>query len=401
MNRDFLRDASVETRLIHWDRCLNATSAVVPPIYQTANFCGASAADFAHRSGHPRHPEFYTRYGNPNLNQVESVLADLEGAESALVTASGMGAISAAVLGIVKCGDHVVAQANHYGGTDNLLQKVLPRFGVEVTRVDQRKISSFEQALRPHTRLILVETPSNPVMALTDLAAVASLAKSRSITTVIDNTFATPLNQRPLDLGIDVAVHSATKYFGGHSDLIAGAVMGSEEQITAIWNTHVILGAALGPFDAWLVLRGLRTLSLRVQRHNENALALAEFLQGHPAVRIVHYPGLKSHPQHELARRQMSGFGGMLGVEVKGGYEGADRCLSRLRLASRAASLGGVETLAVHPASNFLHYMTLEEAERIGIAPGLLRISVGLEGREDLIADFKQALTDSEQSNHR
>ncbi|HYY93586.1 MAG TPA: PLP-dependent transferase, partial [Pyrinomonadaceae bacterium] len=261
-----------------------------------------------------------------------------------------------------------------------------------VTRVDQRDVAAFEQAVRPNTKLIFIETPSNPVMALTDLSAVAVLAKSRDITTLIDNTFATPINQRPLDLGVDLSVHSGTKYFGGHSDLVAGAIMGSRDRITAIWNTHVILGAALGPFDAWLMLRGLRTLSLRVERHNRNASALAEFLDDHPAVKTVHYPGLKSHPQHELARKQMSGFGGVLGFELKGGYGAADRCLSNLRLASRAASLGGVETLAVHPASNFLHYMTLEEAERIGIAPGLLRVSVGLEGEDDLIADFEQAL---------
>jgi cystathionine beta-lyase/cystathionine gamma-synthase len=383
---------SIETRLIHSDRCLNSTSAVVPPIYQTATFRGESAEDFAHRAGDARHPEFYSRYGNPTLHQVEKVLADLEGAESALVTASGMGAISASVLGIVGRGDHIVAQTNHYGGTHDLLQRLLPRFGVEVTRVDQRDLSAFEQAVRPNTKLILVESPSNPVMALTDLAGIARLGRSRGCATLIDNTFATPINQRPLDLGIDLAVHSGTKYFGGHSDLIAGAVMGKKDQITAIWNTHVVLGAALGPFDAWLMLRGLRTLPLRIERHNQNALALAEFLAGHAAVQRMHYPGLKSHPQHELARRQMSGFGGMLSFELRGGYEAADRCLSRLRLPSRAASLGGVESLAVHPASNFLRYMTPAEAERIGIAPGLLRISVGLETVEDLIADFDQAL---------
>src|SRR5207302_1604559 len=202
-----------------------------PPIFQTANFRGDSAEDFAHRAGDARHPEFYTRYGNPTLNQVESVLADLEGAESALVTASGMGAISAAVFGIVNRGDHVVAQISHYGGTDNLLQKLLPRFGVETTRVDQRQISHFEQALRPNTKLILVESPSNPVMALTDLSALAALAKSRAITTLIDNTFATPINQRPIDLGIDLSAHSGTKYFGGHSDLIAGAVIGDKHRV--------------------------------------------------------------------------------------------------------------------------------------------------------------------------
>jgi len=246
--------------------------------------------------------------------------------------------------------------------------------------------------VRPNTKLILVESPSNPVMTLTDLRAVAGIAKTHGITTLIDNTFATPLNQRPVDLGIDLVFHSATKYFGGHSDIIAGAVMGSKEWMTKIWNTHVILGAALGPFDAWLMLRGLRTLALRVRQHNENATMLAQALEKHPAVKAVYYPGLKSHPQHDLAKRQMSGFGGMLTFEVKGGYEAADRFLSRLRLASRAASLGGVETLAVHPASNFRHYMTLEEAAKFVIAPGLLRISVGLEGKNDLVADFQQAL---------
>lgn len=387
-----LDQASVETRLIHSDRHLNATSAVVPPIFQTATFRGDSGADLAKRAGEARHPEFYTRYGNPTLNQVEAVLAGLEGAESALVTGSGMGAVSAAVLTVVRQGSHVVAQKNHYGGTLNLLQNLVPKFGVEVTQVDQCQTEAFEKAIRPNTKLMLVESPSNPTMALTDLRAVAAIAKSRGIVTLIDNTFATPLNQRPLDMGIDLVFHSATKYFGGHSDLIAGVVMGSKDWIMKIWNTHVILGAALGPFDAWLMLRGLRTLSLRIRQHNENAMALAQALEGNPAVKAVHYPGLKSHPQHDLARRQMTGFGGMLSFEVKGGYEAADRCLTRLRLPARAASLGGVESLAVHPASNFLHYMTLEEAERIGIAPGLLRISVGLEGKDDLIADFEQAL---------
>ena len=387
-----LKKASVDTQLIHADQDENSTSAVVAPIYQTANFRASSADDFACRAGEARHAEFYTRYGNPNLQQVETVLAGLEGAESALVTGSGMGAVSASVLSLVSKGEHIVAQNNHYGGTLNLLKNLVPRFGIEVTQVDQTDLSAFERAIHPNTRLILVETPSNPTMTLTDLRGVAELARSRKITTLIDNTFATPLNQRPLDIGIDIAFHSATKYFGGHSDIIAGAIMGNKETVTKIWNTHVILGAALGPFDAWLMLRGLRTLALRVRQHNENAHGLAEFLERHRAVKTVHYPGLKSHPQHEIARKQMSGFGGMLSFEVDG-YEAADRCLSRLRLAARAASLGGVETLAVHPASNFLHYMTLEQAAQIGIAPGLLRISVGLEGKDDLIADFDQALS--------
>jgi len=371
---------------------MNPTSSVAPPIYQTATFRAESVKDFTHRAAEPRHPEYYTRFGNPSLGQVEAVLADLEGAEAALVTASGMAAVSSAVISMVNAGDHVLAQTNHYGGTANLLQKLLPRFGVEVTQIDQRDTAGFERGLRKNTKLILLESPSNPVLALTDLRAVATLAKARNITTLVDNTFATPINQRPLELGCDLVFHSATKYFGGHSDLIAGAVMGSRDAIMQVWDAHVILGAVLGPFDAWLMLRGLRTLALRVRQQNQNAMALAEFLSHHPGVNSIHYPGLKTHPQHELARKQMSGFGGMLSFDVKGGFEAADRFLRRLRLASHAASLGGVETLAVHAAANFAHYMSSEEAERIGIAPGLVRISVGIEGQQDLISDFEQAL---------
>jgi methionine-gamma-lyase len=392
MSPDHLHDVTLDTRLIHSDRHLNPTSSVAPPIYQTATFRAESVKDFTHRAAEPRHPEYYTRFGNPSLGQAEAVLADLEGAEAALVTASGMAAVSSAVISMVNAGDHVLAQTNHYGGTANLLQKLLPRFGVEVTQIDQRDTAGFERGLRKNTKLILLESPSNPVMALTDLRAIATLAKTRKITTLVDNTFATPMNQRPLELGCDLVFHSATKYFGGHSDLIAGAVMGSRDAIMQVWDAHVILGAVLGPFDAWLMLRGLRTLALRVRQQNQNAMALAEFLSHHPGVNRVHYPGLKTHPQHELARKQMSGFGGMLSFDVKGGFDAADRFLRRLRLASHAASLGGVETLAVHAAANFAHYMSAEEAERIGIAPGLVRISVGIEGQQDLISDFGQAL---------
>jgi methionine-gamma-lyase len=309
------------------------------------------------------------------------------------VTASGMAAASTAVQALIDQGAHVIAQTNHYGGTASLLRDFLPRFGIEVTLVDQTDVAAFEAALRPETKLIIVESPSNPVLKLTDLRAVAALARERGVLTIADNTFATPLNQRPLEMGIDLVFHSATKYFGGHSDLIAGAVMGSAELVGKVWNTNVILGATLGPVDAWLLQRGIRTLPLRVGRHNENALALATFLESHPAVAAVHYPGLKSHPQHELARRQMSGFGGMLSFDLNGGYDAASRFLKRVRLASNAASLGGVETLVVSAAANFLHYLTAEEAERIGVAMGLVRVSAGIEAVEDVIADFEQALS--------
>jgi cystathionine beta-lyase/cystathionine gamma-synthase len=383
---------AIETRLIHGDRELNSTAAVVAPIYQTATFRAESAEDFGDRASRPRHPEFYTRFGNPNRAQVESVLADLEGAESALVTASGMAATSTAVLTFVRQGDHVVAQKNHYGGTLSLIRDFLPKFGVEFTQVDQTDVAAFRSAIRPNTKLVMVESPSNPVMKITDLRAVAALARQHGALTIADNTFATPLNQRPLDLGVDLVFHSATKYFGGHSDLIAGVIMGSASLLEKIWNTSVILGGVLAPFDAWLLLRGVRTLSLRVRQQNENALALARFLETQPAVKAVHYPGLESHPQHELASRQMMGFGGMLSFDLKGGYGAASSFLQKVRLASHAVSLGGVETLVVNAAANFLHYMSAEEAERSGVSTGLVRVSAGIEAANDLIADFEQAL---------
>jgi cystathionine beta-lyase/methionine-gamma-lyase len=383
---------AVETQLIHGDRGLNPTAAVVAPIYQTATFRAESAEDFGDRASRPRHPEFYTRFGNPNRVQVESVLAELEGAESAMVTASGMAAISTTVLTFVREGDHVVAQMNHYGGTLSLIRDFLPKFGVEFTQVDQTDVAAFRSAIRPNTKLVIVESPSNPVMKITDLRAVAALARQHGALTIADNTFATPLNQRPLDLGVDLVFHSATKYFGGHSDLIAGVIMGSASLVEKIWNTSVILGGVLAPFDAWLLLRGVRTLSLRVRQQNENALALARFLETQRAVKAVHYPGLESHPQHELASRQMSGFGGMLSFELKGGYGAAGCFLKKVRLASHAVSLGGVETLVVNAAANFLHYMSAEEAERSGVSTGLVRVSAGIEAANDLIADFEQAL---------
>ena len=385
-------DRALETLLIHADRGLNPTAAVAPPIFQTATFRADSAEDFAIRGGQPRHPQYYTRFGNPTHAQVEGVLAAAEGAEAAVVTSSGMAAISAAVLAVVGQGDHIVAQQNHYGGTTTLLRDFLPRFGIEVTLVDQTNAAAFASAMLPKTKLIIVETPSNPVMKITDLRTVAETAKQHGALIMADNTFATPLNQRPLDLGIDLVVHSATKYFGGHSDLIAGVVMGSASVVEKVWNTSLILGGTLGPFDAWLLLRGIRTLSLRVEKQNGNALALARFLETHPAVKAVNYPGLKSHPQYDLASTQMSGFGGMLRFDLKGGYDVASRFLKKVRLASCAASLGGVETLVVSAGANFLHYMTADDAEGRGIPRGLVRVSAGIEAADDLIADFEQAL---------
>ena len=389
---DFPSKHALDTIAIHADRELNETHAVVPPIWQTSTFTADDEESFLEAATAHRHQEFYSRYGNPTLAQAGAVVAALEGAETAILAASGMGAISSTVLAFASAGDHVVAQSALYAGSVGLLRKLMPRFGVETTFVDQRDPGAFEQAVRPNTRLFLLETPSNPLMHVTDLAAVAEIARRRGITSVVDNTFATPINQRPLEHGVDLVVHSATKFLGGHSDLLAGAIVGREELVDRVWEASVVLGAALGPFDGWLLLRGLRTLAIRVERHNRNAEAVARFLEEHPAVELVHYAGLASHPQHDLAARQMSGFGGVVSFEVRGGFEAAQSVVAKARIARRAASLGGVESLVVHPASMWAKSYTLEQLEGVGIRPGLVRMSVGLEGERDLLDDLDRAL---------
>jgi methionine-gamma-lyase len=287
----------------------------------------------------------------------------------------------------VSAGDHVIGQTSTYGGTASVLLNLLPRLGVSVTQVDQADPAVFERALTPKTRLILVETPSNPLLRITDLRAVAELARAHNVLTMADNTFATPLNQRPADLGIDVVWHSATKYLNGHSDVSAGVLAGPAELLDQIWDVALLTGAVLGPFDAWLLLRGLRTLPLRMPRHNANGQALAEALQEHPAVARVHYPGLSTHPQHALAAGQMSGFGGVLGIELAGGFDAAETFLGRLQYPRRSASLGGVESLAVHPAAMWRGMLSEEQIAASGVPEGLVRLAAGTEDTTDLVTD--------------
>jgi methionine-gamma-lyase len=382
----------IQSKAVYSAKTLNRTSAISPPIWQTTTFSAETAEEFAEIAVATRPAEFYTRYGNPNHAMVEETIAALEGGESALVFGSGMGAIFATMGSLLSAGDHVVAQRNHYAGATTLLKEFLPRWGIEVTYVDQTSNAEFAEAIRPNTQLIYVETPVNPLMQITDLRFVAGLARECGIATVCDNTFATPVNQRPLEMGIDAVIHSATKYVGGHHDVTAGALAGSKEFTERVWRFALVAGAALSPFDGWLLLRGLRTLGLRVERHNRNGMALARFLEFHPKVARVYYPGLESHPQHELAKSQMSGFTGMLSVELRGGYAAADKLISSLKLATRAASLGGFETLVVHPASMWSLQLSRELRESTGINEGLVRISVGLEDEVDLLRDFDQAL---------
>ncbi|MFD7155595.1 trans-sulfuration enzyme family protein [Kribbella sp. NPDC059898] len=379
------------TTAIHGDRDVHPSRAVARPIYQTATFSAEDAETFAQVAVDRRGHDFYTRYGNPNHAQVAAVVAELEHTEAAMVTASGMAALTTAVLALVTAGDHVIGQKSTYGGTASVLQNLLPRFGVTTTLVDQTDSAAFERAITPQTRLILVESPSNPLLQITDLRAVADLAHTHGILTIADNTFATPLNQRPTDFGIDLVWHSATKYLNGHTDVSAGVLAGSAELLDRIWDVGVLTGAVLGPFDAWLLLRGLRTLPLRVPRHNANGQALAEALEGHPAVVRVHYPGLTSHPQHVLAAWQLSGFGGVLAVEFTGGFAAADAFLGQLRYARRSASLGGVETLAVHPASMWRGMLSDDQIAGSGVPLGLVRLAAGLEDTADLVADVLAA----------
>jgi len=381
-----------QTKAVHASKEFNTTSAISPPIWQTTTFGAESAEHFAEIAVATTPTEFYTRYGNPTHKQVEATVAALEGGEAALVMGSGMGAIFAAVMSLLSSGDHVVAQRNHYAGTTTLFRDMLPRWGIECSLVDQISIAEFADHVRPNTKLIYTETPTNPLMQITDLRAIADLARGRGIATIVDNTFATPINQRPLEFGIEAVVHSATKYIGGHHDVTAGVLVASSPFIERAWKFAIVAGATLSPFDGWLLLRGLRTLGVRVERHNQNAFALARFLEAHPKIERVYYPGLESHPQHQLAREQMNGFTGMLSVELRGGYAAAETLISSLRLAARAASLGGFETLVVHPAAMWGLQLSPEQRRVTGISESLVRISVGLEDENDLLRDFDQAL---------
>ncbi len=370
-----------------------ATGALDTPIYQSTTFVSADADEMAAVYGEEKFGYMYTRYGNPTIHALEEKVATLEGGEAALAFSTGMAAISSAILGYVKAGDHVVATRMLYGAAYNFLNTKLPRMGAATTFVPSTRGEDLERAIRPNTRLIYFETPSNPTLEIVDIAAVASMAKARGIPTVIDNTFASPALQRPLTLGVTVVVHSATKYLCGHGDAMGGIVVGPRNYISGL--VHEVIrdyGGVISPFNAWLILRGIRTLHLRVPAHCANAQKVAEFLADHPRVERVNYPGLPRHPGHEIARKQMSAFGAMISMEVKGGYEAGKKVMNRVELFSRAASLGDTRSLIVHSASTSHRAVPREERLAMGITDGLVRLSVGVEAVEDLIADLDRAL---------
>lgn len=368
--------------------------ALNPPLFLTSTYAFASAAEGAARFAGEAEGFVYSRVGNPTVAVLESRLAALEGGEAALATASGVGALTALIWTLLKAGDGIVADQMLYGCTFGLFEHHLPRFGIEVVFADLTDPANLQAALRPNTRLVFTETPTNPNMRLVDIAACADICRRADVRLVVDNTYCTPYLQRPLDLGADLVTHSATKYLGGHGDLLAGAVVGPKEIIDQLRFVGIkeLNGACISAFDAFLILRGLKTLNLRMDRHSATALRLAHDLEAHPAVAAVYYPGLDSHPQRKLAQQQMRQPGGMIALELKGGLAAGRSFMDKVKLATRAVSLGDAETLIQHPAS--MTHATYDPAERArhGFTDGLIRISVGLEDYEDLKQDLLSAL---------
>jgi cystathionine beta-lyase/cystathionine gamma-synthase len=379
------RDQGFATRAIHAGQAPDPTTgATIFPIYQTSTYTQSGLGD---NKGFE-----YSRSGNPTRAALETCLASLESARYGLAFASGLAAENC-ILSILRPGDHIVAGDDLYGGTYRLFEQVARPLGVEISYVPARDTKAYKKAMTAKTKYVWVETPTNPLLTLVDIAAVADLAHARGAHLVVDNTFASPYGQRPLELGADVVFHSTTKYINGHSDVIGGALMTNDvERYEAYKFFQNAAGGVPGAFDSWLVLRGMKTLAVRMRQHHENALAVAEFLVGHPRVRAVYYPGLPEHPDHALARRQMQGFGGMVSFDMKGGLAAVKRTVKRFRIFALAESLGGIESLCCHPASMTHASIPAEVREARGVTDSLLRLSVGIEDASDLIADLRDAL---------
>jgi len=364
---------------------------VCTPVTRSSTFTFADTAEMKRWAEGKSKAYIYTRYGNPTLTVVERKIADLEGGEAAVVTASGMAAISSAIFAVAKAGDEIIATCQLYGGTYRLMRDVLPCLGIQIQYVES-DLAGLERLVNARTRALYVETPTNPTLRLVNLRKAVELARRHKLVSLIDNTFATPVLQRPLDLGFDIVLHSATKYLSGHSDVIAGAACGSAGWMERVRGMVIYLGGSMDPDAGFLLLRGLKTLEVRVKRQCETAMAVAKFLANHPRVARVHYPGLSSHPDHKLARLQMKGFGAMLAFDLKGGLAEARRFCDRVRVFLLAASLGGVESLVVLPIYTSHYRMNTAELSRAGVGPGTVRVSIGLEDPKDLIDDLKQAL---------
>jgi len=360
------------------------------PIYQTSTFEVSDNEEQLRVTGSD---SYYTRYGNPTNTVAEKTVAELEGVDGALTFSSGMGAITTTIMALLRAGDHIVAQRDVYGGTHKFLSQWLPKLGIETTFVDTTDYDQHVRAIRPNTKLLYLESPTNPTLRIVDLQTTAALAKQHGLLSMIDSTFGTPVNQHPAEFGIDLVMHSGTKYLSGHTDLICGVIAGRAELIAKILATRTTLGNCMDPHASWMLVRGLKTVVVRVQRQNENALRVAEFLASHAKVRRVHYPFLKSHPQSSVARRQMAGGGGMVSFEVEGTGDDARRLTESLRLFTLAPSLGGVESLVSIPVLTSHLMVSPEERKKMGVTEQMIRLSVGIESAEDLIAELEQALT--------
>ncbi len=387
------KSLGTNSKLIHAGYTPDATGSVSVPIYQTSTFAFRNADHGAALFAGTDDGYIYTRIGNPTIGALESAVAELEGGFGGIATSSGMGAVCTVYMALLNAGDHMVSTASVYGPSRGLMEKDFSRFAVQSSYVDTCDLEQVKQALRPNSKLVYVESPANPTMQVTDIAAVAKIAHEHGCLVAVDNTFASPYLQKPLELGADVVLHSITKFINGHADVVGGVLVAKDPEIyKRLRKTMINSGCNMDPHQAFLVLRGLKTLGIRVERAQENAMRIARWLEEQPEVSSVRYIGLESHPQHELAARQMTGFGSMISFELSGGMDAGRILMDQVRLATLAVSLGGVETLIEHPASMTHAGMSREARRSAGFSDGLVRYSVGIEDVEDLIADLRQAL---------
>jgi cystathionine beta-lyase/cystathionine gamma-synthase len=384
------RSQHSETKAVHGAADLEKKNGpVATPIYQSSTF---EVTDNDEQVRVTRTDHHYTRYGNPTNTVAEKTIAELEGMDAALTFASGMGAVTTTIMALLKSGDHIVAQRDVYGGVNKFLSQWLPKMGIETTFVDTTEYDQHARAIRPNTKLLYVESPTNPTLRVVDFRKVVAVARQHKLLSMIDATFGTPINQHPAEFGFDLVMHSGTKFLSGHSDLICGVVVGSRELMERIWDTRTTLGNCMDPHASWMLVRGLKTLAVRVARQNENALRVAEFLAEHAKVRSVHYPFLKSNPQYGIARQQMSGGGGVVTFEVEGTGEDARRVSEAMHLFTLATSLGSVESLVSIPVLTSHSMIPAEARAQMGVTEQMIRLSVGIENADDLIADLEHAL---------
>lgn len=387
------KDLKFTSKLIHGGGYKNKLGAVNVPIYQSSTFEFESAEEGARCFNGESNGYIYTRLGNPTINVFERMVAELEKGFGGIATSSGMGAVSTVYMALLNKGDHIISSDAVYGPSRGLMEDHFSRFGVESTYTDTSDIENIKKAIRQNTKVLYIESPANPTIAISDLKACSELAKKHNLIMVVDNTFSSPYLQRPLEFGADVVLHSITKFINGHADVVGGVIVAKTEALyKRIRSLMTAMGCNMDPHQAYLVIRGLKTLSIRIERAQQNAMKIAEFLEKNPKIEWIKYPGLKSHPQHELAKKQMDGFGAMISFGLKGGLEAGKVLMNNVKLAILAVSLGGVETLIEHPASMTHSKVSAEDKKKAGITDGLVRLAVGIEDVEDLIADLEQAL---------